>query len=100
MDNKKVLTLLKKIPRGKITTYKMLAQVSGVKNPRLVGQILHGNIDPQAFPCHRVIRSDGNIAHGYAFGGKNAQIQKLRKEGVLFIGNKVDLSKSLCILTE
>jgi methylated-DNA-protein-cysteine methyltransferase-like protein len=79
---KKVYEVVRQIPRGKTMSYKEVARLSGIKNPRLVGKILHENTDPVNIPCHRVIRSDGTIADGYAFGGKKAQKKKLREEGV------------------
>lgn len=88
-----VFELLTKIPRGKVVTYKQLAQMSGIKNPRLIGRILHTNVDGQKYPCHRVIKSDGTVASGYAFGEQHGQIIRLRQEGVEFLGGKVDLSQ-------
>lgn len=89
----KVFRLLKLIPKGKVATYKQVAAAASIKNPRVVGSILHGNIDPIAFPCHRVVRSDGTIAAGYAFGGKKGQIDKLEKEGIIIRNEKIDLKK-------
>ncbi len=93
-----VFSYLQKIPKGKVTTYKILAQKTGIKNPRTVGTIIHKNTDTKKYPCHRVVRSDGTIAEGYAFGGKNAQIEILKKESVNFKGKKVDLVNHLFTL--
>ncbi len=79
-----VFNLLTLIPKGKVTTYKALAQKAGIRNPRLIGSIIHQNTDVKKYPCHRVIRSDRSIANGYAFGGKPAQIKLLKSEGVAF----------------
>jgi O-6-methylguanine DNA methyltransferase len=78
----KVFAEVAKIPRGSTTTYKAIAQTVGT-SPRAVGNILHNNPDPNTYPCHRVIRSDGKLASGYAFGGKTAQLMLLLKEGVV-----------------
>ena len=88
-NQEKVFELLTLIPRGKVTTYKILAQKAGIKNPRLIGAIIHKNPDPQKYPCHRVIRSDGTIAVGYAFGGKEKQIELLKKEGIVVENGRV-----------
>lgn len=90
-----IFEFLQSIPRGKVTTYKIIANIFNISNPRLVGKILHQNKNPKKFPCHRVVRSDGKIATGYTFGGKVAQIKKLKKEGVLFVQEKVNLNKCL-----
>lgn len=77
-------------------TYKKVAVLSRVGNPRLVGFALHQNRDPQKVPCHRVVRWDGVLAKGYAFGGLKAQKRKLEQEGVVFAGEyRVDLACSL-----
>jgi methylated-DNA-protein-cysteine methyltransferase-like protein len=92
----KIYKIVSKIPKGKVLTYKRVALLSGVKNPRVVGFALHANKNPDQVPCHRVVKSDGFLAKGYAFGGIKAQEEKLKKEGVVFLTkNKVDLSKSL-----
>lgn len=93
-----VFLLLQQIPTGKVTTYKILAQASGIKNPRIIGTIIHKNTDPKKYPCHRVVRSDGTIVTGYAFGGQQKQIEILIKEGIVFRGKKVDLDRHLFML--
>ena len=82
---KKLLT----VPHGKITTYKELSKSVGLENgQRLVGQIMKKNPFPVIIPCHRVIKSNGDIG-GYLFG---IDIKKnmLRKEGICITKNKID----------
>jgi O-6-methylguanine DNA methyltransferase len=77
---KKVYQIVKKIPKGKALTYKEVAEKLGnAKLARAVGNALNKNRNPKV-PCHRVIRSDGNIG-GYAKGFKN-KIVILGKEGI------------------
>jgi len=83
------------IPLGKVLTYKNLAKLAGVKNPRVVGNILHQNKDPDTIPCHRVVHNDGTLAQNYAFGGKTSQKEKLLKENIEFISDKVNLQRHL-----
>lgn len=78
---KKVYTIVRKIPKGSILTYKEVARRIG--NPsayRAVGNCLNKNRDPHV-PCHRVIRSDGTVG-GYARGSKIKK-ELLSKEGAL-----------------
>jgi len=85
---KKVLAIVKKIPKGKVMTYKEIALKLGNKNlARAVGQVLKRNPWPITIPCHRVIRSDGTLG-GY-FLGKEKKKELLKKEGVLIIGERV-----------
>lgn len=89
----KIYLFVSKIPKGKVSTYKHIAEIAGVNNPRIVGYALHANRNPKKIPCHRVIKSDGTVAKGYAFGGEGKQKDMLLKEGIKFKNNKVDLKK-------
>ena len=81
----KVIKIVSKIPKGKTLTYKQVAKYAGnEKAARAVGNILNKyyfeclrNKKP-TIPCHRVIRSDGQIG-GYAKGEKEKRIL-LQKE--------------------
>ena len=88
---KKVYQIVKKIPRGKVLTYKDVAGMIGQsQSSRAVGNALNKNPDPLKVPCHRVIRSDGQVG-GYASGSKK-KIEILRKEGVKIEKGKVNLN--------
>lgn len=85
----RVLEVTKKIPKGKVTTYKATAEKLGTKAYRAVGNALHNNKNPVVIPCHRVVSSDGSIG-GYSRGIKK-KIELLKKEGVEVKDGKVDL---------
>ena len=82
----------RKIPRGKVSTYKLIAKAIGCKSSRAVGQALRRNPFAPVVPCHRVIRSDLTIG---GFGGKTAgpnirrKIALLKNEGVRFEGDRL-----------
>ena len=72
---------LLQVPYGKITTYGELSRSVGLKNgQRVVGQIMKKNPFPVIIPCHRVVKSNGDIG-GYAFG-INVKKTMLSKEGI------------------
>ncbi|MBI4059597.1 MGMT family protein [Candidatus Giovannonibacteria bacterium] len=78
--SKKVLEVVRKIPRGKTLTYKEVTRLAGSPRAyRAVGNILTKNFDPK-IPCHRVIRSDGT-AGGYNHGVRRKKLL-LAREGV------------------
>jgi methylated-DNA-[protein]-cysteine S-methyltransferase len=80
--SEKVRAIVRKIPRGKVLTYKEVAKKAGnPKASRAVGMIMSKNFDPK-IPCHRVIRSDGNMG-GYNRGGARAKLLLLKKEGAV-----------------
>jgi methylated-DNA-protein-cysteine methyltransferase-like protein len=87
-----LFALVAKIPRGKVSTYGELGRALGF-HARLVGRLLHTNSDPLNIPCHRVVRSSGELAGGYAFGGQNIQKNLLESEGITFYKEKIDLKK-------
>ncbi len=94
MFQKKVLSLTKKIPRGKITTYKIIAEKLNSKAYRAVGNVLNKNKTPIIIPCHRVVASNGSIG-GYSQGIKK-KILLLKKESIEIKNNKiVDFKKKL-----
>jgi len=89
----KVLEVVKKIPRGRVLSYKQVAKLAGKpKAWRAVGNILNKSaIGRKKVPCHRVIKSNGEIG-GYRDGFKKKR-EKLKKEGVYFkkIKNRLKL---------
>ncbi len=92
----KVWAECRKIPRGKVTTYKEIAHSLNSMAYRAVGRALRANPDAPKTPCHRVVASDGSLG-GYA-GEMNSDKKKalLRKEGILIRGNRIqDLSHVL-----
>ena len=71
--------LMRMIPLGKVTTYKILAEKLWTW-PRVIGRICGANKDIPATPCHRVVRSDGKV-DGYAHGTE-LKIALLREEWI------------------
>ena len=89
-----VYDFLRKIPKGKVVTYGQIAEYLGNKNlARVVGNILHNNPDEDTFPCYKVVDSKGNLSKNFAFGGIEKQKEKLEKDGITVMNNKVDLDK-------
>lgn len=92
--NKKVFEYLTKIPKGKVVTYKQVAEYLGnPKLARIVGNILHKNPDGDKYPCFKVVNSHGGLTDAFAFNGKDEQKRRLEKDGVKVENYKVDLKK-------
>jgi len=90
--SQKVYDYLLTIPKGKVVTYKQVAENIGNKGlARVVGNILHKNPDENKYPCYKVLNSKGELAEAFVFGGKENQKQRLEKEGIKVENNKVDL---------
>lgn len=92
---REVYRAVKKIPRGRVSTYGLIALAAGrPKASRAVGNVLRKNPYLPAVPCHRVVRSDGRVG-GYAQGGR-AKVKLLRRENVIIRrGRIVDFKKAL-----
>ncbi len=92
--NERCYALLKQVPRGKVTTYKAIANALGTRAYRAVGQAMNKNPYSPHVPCHRVVSSDGSIG-GFAHGTEN-KIAILKKEGITVKDNTiVDFEKKL-----
>jgi methylated-DNA-[protein]-cysteine S-methyltransferase len=83
------IQLLKKIPKGKVATYKEMARVCKT-SPRAIGRIMAGNQHPVDYPCYKVVASSGELTGYSAPGGVAKKHSLLQRDGVGFIGNRVD----------
>lgn len=92
---KKVLQVIKRIPFGKVATYRGVARAVGrPKAMRAVGNALNKNPQAPRVPCHRVVKSNGEVG-GYACGMKKKR-ELLEKEGIIFEKGKIlDFKKVL-----
>lgn len=92
--SEKCYDLLKKVPKGKVTTYKEIAKALNTKAYRAVGNAMNKNPYAPQVPCHRVVSSDGSIG-GFAHG-QDKKIEILKKEGINIENNKIkDFEKVL-----
>ena len=73
---RKLQILLTKIPKGKVTTYKIVAKKLRI-HPRTAGRLLSKNPFPNKYPCYRVVFSDGRVVRKH--------VKLLRKEGIISI---------------
>ena len=89
--NDKCYSVLKKVPKGKVTTYKEIAMALKSKGYRAVGNAMNKNPYAPKVPCHRVVKSSGEVG-GFAHGTKK-KISMLKNEGVNIVNGKVDLDK-------
>jgi len=77
-----VLLKAREIPRGETRTYGWVAaQIGRPAAVRAVGTALRKNPVPVFIPCHRVVRSDGQLGQ-YALGGTEVKRAILEAEGV------------------
>jgi methylated-DNA-protein-cysteine methyltransferase related protein len=85
----RIVTTIRKIPRGKVSTYGAIARAAGYpRHSRLVARTLHGAFD---LPWQRILGSGGEIK----LRGDYAIEQRLRleAEGVTFRGRRVNMKQ-------
>jgi methylated-DNA-protein-cysteine methyltransferase related protein len=78
---------VKAIPAGSVATYGDIAMIAKAPSPRLVGRVLAE--DGADLPWQRVLRANGTPAPHLA----REQLARLRAEGVLADGEKIDLNR-------
>ena len=86
---KRILGAIRKIPRGKVSTYGAVARAAGFPGAaRRVAWTLHRSF---GLPWHRVLGAGGEIK----LRGDGAVEQRLRleAEGVAFRGRRVDMRR-------
>ena len=90
--NERCYQILKKVPKGKITTYKEIARKLNTKAYRAVGNAMNKNYSPLV-PCHRVVKANGFVG-GFA-KGTGTKEKMLKKEGIEIKKGKINLKKYL-----
>lgn len=90
----RVITTIRKIPRGKVATYGQIAALAGKpRAARQVAWILHSSSDKHRLPWHRVINRNGKISLP-KYGGYEVQRALLVKEKIVFDENdRIDSAK-------
>jgi alkylated DNA nucleotide flippase Atl1 len=93
------------IPRGRITTYGLIAAALGdPRKAREVGWVMYALPEGHRLPAHRVVNREGRLSGAWAFGpahrpsadGDSRQHERLRAEGVRFLApDRVDLDTHL-----
>ena len=87
-----VYSLVKKIPRGRVTTYGDLARVLRVKGgARVVGYAMAGCPNGRGIPWHRVVGAGGRLL----ISEPHASLQRklLESEGVDLGGRRIDMKR-------
>jgi methylated-DNA-[protein]-cysteine S-methyltransferase len=88
-----LLAQVRLIPKGKISTYKLLADSLGLKCYRITGTLLGQNSELIRVPCHRIVLSSGKIG-GYAKGSEE-KIKLLEAEGLTLKNGKIENFKKI-----
>jgi len=98
-SRKKIIEAVRRIPRGRVTTYGSIAELAGLEgHARQVGYALHDLPTNSGVPWHRVINAKGEISPRSSGDSHELQRMLLEAEGVEFDrAGRVDLKKYLWI---
>jgi len=93
-DAARIIAAVKQIPRGRVCTYGVVAEVAGLpRRARLVGTVLRQTPASKGLPWFRVINAGGRISFPQGSDGYARQRKLLEAEGVDFVGGRVDLGR-------
>jgi methylated-DNA-protein-cysteine methyltransferase related protein len=93
-EAERILAAVRKIPRGRVSTYGEIANVAGLpRRARLVGTVLKHAPASKTLPWFRVINSSGRISLPAGSDSYAKQRRKLEAEGVIFRGDRVDITR-------
>lgn len=92
-----VFEVVKLIPKGRVTSYGAIARYLGTAmSARMVGWAMNAAHSLKKVPAHRVVNSQGLLTGKHHFGTPDAMQQRLEKEGVKIVKDKVqDFEKRL-----
>jgi len=94
--SKKVIKLIKSIPKGNVATYGLIAKLAGrPQGSRGVGWLLHSSTRKHHLPWQRVIKSGGKLSFPEGANAYFLQKELLEKEDVIFLNGRIDLKKYL-----
>ena len=93
-DAQRIIGAVKKIPRGRVSTYGNIAEVAGLpRRARLVGTVLRQTPASTRLPWFRVINSSGRISFPVDSDAYESQRSKLEAEGIELIRGRVALKR-------
>lgn len=85
---------LAQVPAGKVVSYGQLADLAGLgRAARWVGSTLAQLPDGTRLPWHRVVGSGGRLSLPAGTPAGDEQRARLRAEGLLVEGNRVDIRR-------
>lgn len=89
-----ILEVVRRIPRGRVTTYGAVAARAGlVRQARLVGKVLGALPATSRVPWQRVVAAGGRIAFPAGSASREIQVARLAAEGVVVVRGRVDLDR-------
>lgn len=93
----RVYDVVRRIPRGRVTTYGHIAAVLGARSAaRMVGWAMNAvghDARVADVPAHRVVNRNGELTGRMHFETPFVMRERLEAEGVTFIDDRVDMAR-------
>jgi len=83
-----VLSLVERIPPGRVMSYGAIAEYLGQGGPRQVGAVMSHYGGP--VPWHRVVAANGRLVPGH----EQEALKRHRHEGTPLRGDKIDMRRA------
>ena len=91
---RRIYAAVRRIPKGRVSTYGRIAKLVGAPGPRVVGYAMAALPAGSGVPWQRVVNHKGEISLRRVGGGELRQRQALEAEGVGFgLKGRIDLKK-------
>lgn len=91
---RRIWSAVKKIPKGKVSTYGDVARLSGLPgHARLAGYAMYNLPDGSEVPWHRVVNAKGMISIPPKRSSSALQKRLLQLEGIVFRAGKIELKE-------
>ena len=92
----KVYQVTRRIPKGRVTTYGLIAEYLGSKgSARMVGWAMNASHIHEDIPAHRVVNRNGLLTGKAHFGDIYHMENLLAAEGIQVIDNQIQNFKEL-----
>lgn len=94
---KKVYAVVRKIPKGRVTSFGDIAEYLGTKgSARTVGYAMNNaHLSSPAIPAHRVVNRNGLLTGKHHFGTPTMMQQLLENEGIEIIDDQIQNFESV-----
>lgn len=90
-----VYSVVRRIPRGRISTYGAIADFLALGSARMVGWALNKSFTGEGVPAHRVVNRKGELSGRVHFPAPGMMQQLLEQEGIVVENDSVRDFKAL-----
>lgn len=84
-----VYEVVRRVPRGRITTYGAIADFLALGAARMVGWALNNSFLGDGVPAHRVVNRKGELSGRHHFNPPSLMQHLLEQEGVVVVDDQV-----------